>query len=709
MNRRLFNIEEEDLATRSRNIIKNLGGIKELLVFYKEQKSFLGIPKSGRYTNEELCSFCESLLKKEEDPPIISITKDQSEIEIGKRIALYETQKKSFSRRVQNILEKLEVDRNYDANVLNKEKYITDLFLTDFDFSKLTNVGYKSKLEFQDFKNVILNGDFESKEPIALDIEKCIHIYEAARELLSKRSKNVIDRLEIDNGYYSDLESKEKYIRDIFYNDFEFSKLANIGTKSITELQSLKDTIVSGNLNKEIKAEQIVNEKASQSLNKFFSIEINDEEIDELFINGEYSFKQILCVVLLSTKKINEKTRIVIGHKYFSRLPYDRKAVSKELSCSIERIRQIEPLAINLAIPWAVNSVFAFFGGKPYDLPIISGKNILALDTFPHFIFKDRAYEPNTEFSKVVYSSILKDDYEPIDKFVPRASKSFEASGINLFVLKSFAEESELFKLLNWLDEQIYYFETISFEYKMEVLIKRYYSEQDKGLSSEALQDLHFIIKSAIREKTQFELNANKRLVKRNFVDSIINEVYLFLKGRNEAQVTNVILEHLNRQNIAIEKLDLLRYLNHNKKTFSSLGSGNWVLKEWNKMETSGSFREIVRNLLLKRAEPIHISALYEYINTMKRVSLKSMSSNLKSETEGTFKFFNCSYIGLSEKKYADFWYRIPQFRAYHLNNKILQGDHIDDRYIVQYLKSKFGYPEQHLSFILDCKRGKYG
>jgi hypothetical protein len=138
---------------------------------------------------------------------------------------------------------------------------------------------------------------------------------------------------------------------------------------------------------------------------------------------------------------------------------------------------------------------------------------------------------------------------------------------------------------------------------------------------------------------------------------------------------------------------------------------GNWTLVEWknNNDKIVGSFRNIVRNLLSKRTEPIHTSELYEYINSMKKVSLQSMISNLRSETEGTFKFFNCSYIGLSEKKYSAYWHQIPKFKAVHLNKELLSINNKDQRDIVKYINSKFGYPEQHLFFILDCKSGKYG
>ena len=623
MNKQFLNTQIEGLARRSQNRISELGGIEQLLDFYDKHKSFLSIPKAGRFTNEELSSFCNYLISKG--------------------------------------VEKIESD--FDEN---------------------------------------------QKLP---DMDNCIAIYENEKSLLSARANNGLNKIELQNNYNASVENKAEHIKKLFFSKFDFLKLQNMGPKSKLEFESLKQKISSGIWNNEMHKIEDFKLEIYQSKNKAFSIYLNDKEREEVFINGMYSFKKMLCIFLLSTNKIKKLANELLINNFFSDYPLDRKILSEKLKCSIERIRQIDRYFYEVTIPWAVNSVLDSFIAKPYDLPENNRIEILHLANFPEFIFRGINYTPNAELSKSVYSYILKYNYELIDNIIQSSFKSFEIPETYFFVSKKFIEETELFKLLDWLDDQIYHFEVVAFEYRLEVLIERYYDENHKAISERSLQTLHSIIKSIKKRNFELDENALKKITKKSRIDSILNEVYLFLKEKNEGQMTNVILDYLNQKNFAIEKEDLLRYLNNNKSTFSSFGMGNWTLVEWknNNDKIVGSFRNIVRNLLSKRTEPIHTSELYEYINSMKKVSLQSMISNLRSETEGTFKFFNCSYIGLSEKKYSAYWHQIPKFKAVHLNKELLSINNKDQRDIVKYINSKFGYPEQHLFFILDCKSGKYG
>lgn len=136
---------------------------------------------------------------------------------------------------------------------------------------------------------------------------------------------------------------------------------------------------------------------------------------------------------------------------------------------------------------------------------------------------------------------------------------------------------------------------------------------------------------------------------------------------------------------------------------------GNWNLTEWNRSsgQARGNFMQLIKNLLQDESEPLHISDLYTYINTMKKVSIHSLSSNLKLETKGTFRFFNCSFIGLAEKVYDDSWDRIPRFTPVHITTKSLTKFKSSDE-VIEFLNHKFGIPKKHIQYILDSRNGKY-
>jgi len=622
LNKQILKTQIEKLARRSQNIITELGGVEQLLDFYKTYKSFLAIPKAGRFTNEELISFCNYLLSESNNESKKQVDEPEKTIDIKKWLTIYENERPLLSSRLNNILNRLEYENNYNIGLDYKVEYFKKFFFYEFDFLAIENLGLKSKMELESLRSKLLKSSGEIEEPQKVDF------------------------------------NKETY----------------------------------------------------QPNNNTFPIFFDFKEREELFVNGQYSFKKMISIFLMFTDKIKKRTYFILKNKFFSESNSDKKIFSKKLNCSIERIRQIEINLIETTIPWAMDRVYNSFDSKPYDLPQGDKKNILILDDFTEFVFRGNSIEPNSDFSKTVYSYILLNSFELLDNFIKSHFRSFKAPNVNLFISKGFIEETRFVKLLDWLDEQIYYFELVGFEYRLEILIKRYFDEHEKYLNENSLRDLHFIIKNI--KKDNFELNEKelKRINKKNWIDSLLNEVYLFLKEKNEGQMTNAILDHLNQKNLTIEKEDLLRYLNNHKSTFTSFGMGNWTLVEWknNNKNLSGSFREIVRNLLAIRTDPIHISELYEYLHTMKKVSLHSITANLKLETEGTFKFFNCSYIGLSDKHYSDYWYRIPKIKPVHMNLKALSNFKANPDDFVNYISSKYDYPKQHINFILDCRKGKY-
>ena len=612
-----MNTQIENLATRTQNIISELGGIEQLLLFYNKHKSFLSLPKAGRFTNEELTAFCKYL--------------------IG-------------------------------------------------------NGGIEN-----------IESNFEDNQ-ILPDINQSIDIYESEKPFLSVRVKNVLKIIEHENHYDESIDNKALYFRKYFFHDFDFVEIPNLGLKSKSELDSLKNKILNSIANKEAIEKEKFRKEIYNSKNKNFPVDFDIKEKDELFEDGMYSFKKMVSIFLLSTEEIKRRAHLFLINSFFSEDRLDRKAISEKLNCSLERVRQIDLYLYEMAIPLAVNTVLHSFAGKPYDLIENDNRDLLYLNNFDEFIFREIKYTPNVELSKTVYSCLYKDKYELIDDILQLTSKSFEIPSSYFFVSKEFIKKVELYNLLTWLDEQIYNFEIISFEYNMDVLIKRYYVENDKMITDTSLRTLFSIMTSI--KKQNFDLNekAVKRINKKVWIDSILNEVYSFLKNKNEGQTTNVILDHLTQEKFSVEKEELLRHLNNHKSTFSAFGMGTWALTEWkkNNEEVGGSFREIVRSLLSRTDEPIHISEIYEYINLMKKVSLHSVFSNLKSETNGTFKFFNCSYIGLSEKKYSEYWHCLPKFRPVHLTHKFSEIKEFGEGKIINDLNIKYGYPKKHLKFILE-------
>ena len=103
-----------------------------------------------------------------------------------------------------------------------------------------------------------------------------------------------------------------------------------------------------------------------------------------------------------------------------------------------------------------------------------------------------------------------------------------------------------------------------------------------------------------------------------------------------------------------------------------------------------------------------HHRLCYGYINLRKKVQLRSIETNLKVAIHNPFVFFNCSYIGLVKKKYAIFWSELPKPSGIHFNRNLIPSTLKTDEDIATYLYNKFGYPKQHVIFILERRQGKY-
>jgi len=614
------------------------------------------------------------------------------------------TNKEQLDRRSQNI-----VDEMGGVDNLLQYYYANQSFLSLPKVGASTNMQlslFCEYLESLDPKRVQKDLSYE----INLDnVYQYSCIYEIEKAKVSIRVNNVLKKLELDACFGENIESKLLYLQRFFFKNFDFSSTRNLGLKSVNELLALKDRIINGDLNQEF--DLIDGSKLEISLSEYnrFTLLFSDNEKDGFLTNGEFDFKKILGVFLITSSIIKEKYHAVMLNRYFKNLYVERKILSTFIHITPERIRQVEFNLKETLLPLAIKLVREELNIELEEPENTSKNNFMTPEDFEHFTFKENTITPNNVFSKFVYQEIHP-SYDLIDGIIKPNSRIFELPKVNLLVSKKFIERTDFIKLLEWADEQIYSFEIISFEYNIEILIQRYYYENDKLIEKEDLKDLYLIFKLVKKEVIEVEQKVRLRFENKSERETVINEVYEFLKEKNKGQPTNLIIEYLNSKHFEIKKQDLLKMLHDNSSTFSFLGMGNWNLKEWNKVDgqTRGNFMQLIRNLLLKNNEPLHITDLHTFINKMKKVSIHSLYSNLKLETKGTFKFFNCSFIGLTEKAYDDSWANLPKFKPVYLNKYALSENNDENLNKVKYLYEKFGYPEKHLLFILDSKSGKY-
>ena len=115
-----------------------------------------------------------------------------------------------------------------------------------------------------------------------------------------------------------------------------------------------------------------------------------------------------------------------------------------------------------------------------------------------------------------------------------------------------------------------------------------------------------------------------------------------------------------------------------------------------------GDLIDIIRNLLNDSENPLHISEIFYYLNEFSPTSFHSILTNLKVTEKYKFKFFNCSFIGLSEKKYSNYYYNLPLVVGFHFNQSKIDNLNLstwDD--ILKYYEQEFKYPRIHVEHLL--------
>ena len=103
--------------------------------------------------------------------------------------------------------------------------------------------------------------------------------------------------------------------------------------------------------------------------------------------------------------------------------------------------------------------------------------------------------------------------------------------------------------------------------------------------------------------------------------------------------------------------------------------------------------------MLNEHDDPMHISRIVNEISKHREINAKSVRVNLKVDEYKRFKFFNCYYIGLENKEYDEYWYKIPRINPGALNFEIVKA--IIDNHFFVFIEQKYGYPQEHIKYLV--------
>lgn len=135
----------EELSTRSKNIVNDLGGLQAMLNHFKKYGNFNDVRNSGRKTNRELSSLSNYLLTTGTEQ--LSASNELFVIEKSELTEFYIALKSKLSVRANNILTRMEKE----YSVFNQEDglflFLSKIIEGEIDFTKERNCGLKTILE----------------------------------------------------------------------------------------------------------------------------------------------------------------------------------------------------------------------------------------------------------------------------------------------------------------------------------------------------------------------------------------------------------------------------------------------------------------------------------------------------------------------------------------------------------------------------------
>jgi hypothetical protein len=254
--------------------------------------------------------------------------------------------------------------------------------------------------------------------------------------------------------------------------------------------------------------------------------------------------------------------------------------------------------------------------------------------------------------------------------------------------------------LLNFLETEIHEFESVLFDYNLKILIRRYYQEKELRIDESTNEILFSLISRIKREVIKVDQKRVERNLKKQQNEYVRQMIEDYLRRENQAKRTYHIIELLKSNYIEIETYKLLSQMNKWTQTFSRVGNGLWGLTEWlESKNTKGSIREIVEKLLAQHNNPLHISEIISFLKEFRPITEHSLLSNIKVSENIHFQLFNCSFIGLRNKDYDNYWFKIPRFKASDLRS-ILKNNKLNYEEQINALINK-GYPRIHCEYIL--------
>jgi hypothetical protein len=710
---RLIDINGYEIANKTYTYVVQLGGIETIQTYYKSGKSFREIRSVGEKTAQELADLCKFLSGKTSKSNI-QYTSDQFNFKDLKTVSLllnvYHNEKINCSKRTQNVLNSLELE--FDLSNKNEASQNLLKFIINEKYlkEKRSNAGEKVFQEMAQIRHKLIHYNPDdiltvriesgiSKVVSLENINNLFKIYVAQRNLCSKRTQNILERLEVEFNSSNQGTEQQQLLQFIIDRKYLEHRINGAGEKVFLELGELQQRLLHHN---SVEESFTVAENNKPSLETHLKHLYPETDLSVLLVNDIFSIQRVTCALLIKSN-FSTKFGQVIEWLFFRNENLNFKEIAIKSATTPETVRTTYNKFRDKIFPQLIETIKDLGTVTVEGIIPNKSQSYIEVEAIESFVFGSITFEPNERYFESLLSEFYKPEYHFINQIIENElneSKVFDCPTNFHFITNDLFIQSHFLELINFLENEIYLFECAEFEYNLKILIERFYREHNYEYQAQMISDIYeLIIKfklSNIDVKPADVKRLKKQVKKANLKQVLVD----LLTEKGEAMKTGDIIHELNENGLDVEVAKLLSQMNHWSQTFSRLGNGMWGLRDWIKGDApKGSIREIVEGLLLNRDEPIHISEILNYFETFRPISETSLLSNIRVSENIHFSFFHCSFIGLQGKDYPEYWAKISRFSLAKFKPIYLNYDFDYEEKMRQL--EKIGYPRVHCEYII--------
>ncbi len=703
-------------------IIERFGGIDGAKRYLQRKGNFLLLSGVTKEVDLEIRALIQAGNQKK-DPVKTSQLLDPDTSYFLEIEAEYEKQKTTCSTRTINILQQLEIQSGYTSGFEAKVTFLKEHFFQTYDFSSIRNSGKKTIDEIQNLTKALkrlykqAKVDYkiipELQASPALSFEKVnlktVEEYERLKLNCRARTVHILEQQEKAEGYHTSDSAKIALVERLFFSPVNYKSFKNSGTQTMRELIEIRNNLWKFITPRNPAYPIDEPSELQNALEKHLFLSFPNCQSDILKIGDKFSLQRVFCS-FLSKFKFSHKAGTPLHSYLFHKTNLSFKEIAAQTGYTRERVRQVVKKYSDSHLPNLLSSLRTFKECLKIE-NVVSGNAETFLEIKPilDFSFNGKDFYSNGRRDKDVLAGWLEDKFcfiNELPMFKGSQSAVFDMTGHFYFLNKEMAVQARVSELLAYLEKEIYDFESVQFEYNLNVLIRRFYQESRLIVDSFSIDAIIELVGKIKTSEVQFNPSLIRKVEKNRRNDEIKELILDFMEGEQHSKTTQAIFDYLAERHIEINIQQLLFLLGKSTQEFARIGLGRWVLKKrLPQNQIKGSVREIVERLLKDAEKPLHVSEIIDYFKTFRPISERSLRTNLRVSENIHFTFFNCGFIGLKNKNYDAFWFNLPRFdpRKFTIiveNKSLSHTEKIN-------LFEKYSFPRIHCEYLINKRNDK--